>query len=75
MTRMSVSMIWYQDEVHRSFVKIIWVIMWVVTYPWYYITEIDKDCNKVSSIILDMQKTCTEYFDQVNKANNQNKQI
>lgn len=38
-------------------------------------TEMDKDPSRVLSIILNMRKTYTEYFDQVNKAENQCDQI
>lgn len=33
-------------------------------------TEIDRDTDRILSIILDMWKTYTEYLDQANKANN-----
>ena len=38
-------------------------------------TEIDSHPDRVLSMILDMQKTYTEYFDQTNKADNQCDQI
>ena len=38
-------------------------------------TEMDRDPNRVLSMILDMRKTYTEYFDQANKAKDQLDQI